>query len=249
MSLTLEGKIALVTGASRGIGKSIALEVGKQGALVIGTSTSTEGADNITQFLQAENLKGRGLALDIADAASIEQLMSELAEKEGLPHILVNNAGITADNLFLRMKEDEWFRVINTNLTGTYRLIHACLRSMVKAKWGRIVNISSVVGVTGNAGQANYAAAKAGVLGLTKSLAKEIGSRGITVNAVAPGFIDTDMTRILGSDQHKKLLEQIPLGRMGDPKDIANAVLFLVSSYADYITGETLHVNGGMYMC
>lgn len=246
--MPLNGKMALVTGASRGIGKAIAGRLGKKGYTVIGSATSEKGAEEISQFLKDAGIKGRGIVLNIAEPTSIEAALSSLESKEGSPQILVNNAGITADNLFLRMKEDEWMRVINTNLTGTYRLIHACLRNMVKGRFGRIVNISSIVGITGNAGQANYAAAKAGILGLTKSLAREVGSRNITVNAIAPGFIDTDMTKILAEDQQKKLLDQIPLGRMGSPEDIANAVLFLVSPEADYITGETLHVNGGMYM-
>lgn len=247
--MQLEGKVALVTGASRGIGKAIVLRLGQLGATVVGTATSVSGAEKITENLKAAGLKGMGIALDIAEADSIEKAISELENTVGMPSILINNAGVTSDNLFLRMKPEEWSKVINTNLTGTFRLIHACIRPMVKARFGRIINISSVVGVTGNAGQTNYAAAKAGVIGLSKSLARELGSRGITVNVVAPGFIDTDMTRSLSEEQHLKLLEQIPLNRMGEPEEIAHAVAFLASPQAAYITGETLHINGGMYMC
>lgn len=241
--------IALVTGASRGIGKAIALRLGQEGITVIGTATTTEGAENITRFLETAQIKGQGLKLDIADSASIVDALNNLETKHGMPSILINNAGVTADNLFLRMKFEEWSKVIDTNLTGAYRLIHACIRPMVKQRFGRIVNMSSVVGSIGNPGQVNYSAAKAGLNGLTKSLARELGSRGITVNAVAPGFIDTDMTRALTEEQHAKLIQQIPVGRMGQPEEIAHVVAFLVSPAAAYITGETLHVNGGMYMC
>lgn len=240
--------VALVTGASRGIGKAIALRLGQEGSTVIGTATSANGADCITKALEAANIKGRGVVLDIADPASVDRALVEIENQFAMPSILINNAGVTADNLFLRMGLEEWTKVIETNLTGTYRLIHACLRPMVKQRFGRIVNMSSVVGITGNAGQANYSAAKAGIIGLTKSLARELGSRNITVNAVAPGFIDTDMTRALTEEQHEKLIQQIPLSRMGQPEEIAHVVAFLVSPQASYITGETLHVNGGMYM-
>lgn len=242
-------KVALVTGASRGIGKAIALRLGQEpNLIIIGSATTEKGAAGITQYLKEAGIKGRGIVLDIGTPDSIEKALDELTKIEGMPAILINNAGITSDNLFLRMGIEEWSKVIDTNLTGTYRLIHACIRPMVKARFGRIVNISSVVGVTGNAGQANYAASKAGMIGLTKSLARELGSRGITANVVAPGFIDTDMTRSLSDEHHKKLLEQIPMARMGNPEEIAHAVAFLVSTGAAYITGETLHVNGGMYM-
>lgn len=247
--MSITDKWVLVTGASRGIGKAIALELGRQGGKVIGTATSDAGAKAISDYLKAEGLTGTGIVMDIGDPASVESAISQINTQYGEPLILVNNAGMTADNLFLRMKEPEWSKVIDTNLTGTYRVISACMRPMIKARWGRIVNISSVVGATGNAGQANYAAAKAGIIGLTKSLAREVGSRGITVNAVAPGFIDTDMTRMLSEEQRLKLLGSIPLNRMGDSQEVADAVSFLVSERASYITGETLHVNGGMFMC
>lgn len=246
--MSLEDKIALVTGATRGIGQAIAMTLGHAGATIVGTATKAEGALKITEALKAKGLKGFGIVMDIADAKNMEAALAEMKEKAGMPNILVNNAGVTADNLFLRMRAEEWSKVIETNITGTFRLIQSCIRPMIKAHWGRIVNISSVVASTGNAGQANYAAAKAGLIGLTKSLAREVGSRGITVNVVSPGFIDTDMTRSLTEEQRHKLFEQIPLMRMGEPDDIAEAVLFLVSKGA-YVTGETLHVNGGMYMC
>lgn len=244
----LTDKIALVTGASRGIGRAIAVLLAKEGAIVVGTATTEQGATSITNYLQEMGVKGRGVVMEIGDAASVNTAFASITESFGAPMIVVNNAGVTSDNLFLRMKEDEWTRVIHTNLTGTYHVTQACIRSMIKARWGRIVNISSVVGSIGNAGQANYCAAKAGLFGLTKSLARELGSRGITVNAVAPGFIDTDMTSELSEENRNNLLEQIPLARIGKPQDIAEAVLFLVSKGGDYITGETLHVNGGMHM-
>ncbi len=248
--MSITPRVALVTGASRGIGKAIALRLAKEaGVTVIGSATTEKGASAITEYFQAADLNGKGITLDISEGDNIETALEQVVKIAGsLPAILVNNAGITADNLFLRMNIDEWSKVINTNLTGTYRLIHACIRSMVKQRFGRIVNISSVVGVMGNPGQANYAASKAGIIALTKSIARELGSRGITANVVAPGFIDTDMTRVLSEDQNAKLLEQIPIHRMGQPEEIAAAVAFLVSSEASYITGETLHVNGGMYM-
>jgi 3-oxoacyl-[acyl-carrier protein] reductase len=246
--MSINEKVALVTGATRGIGQSIAFTLGQAGATVVGCATTPEGAEKITQFLKAGNIKGFGIVMNIADPLSIEGALAQITDTLGAPHILVNNAGVTADNLFLRMKMEEWTKVLDTNLTGTFRLIQSCIRPMIKARWGRIVNISSVVASTGNPGQANYAASKAALIGLTKSLAKEVGSRGITANIVSPGFIDTDMTRILSEEQRTRLLEQIPLARMGEPLEVAEAVLFLVSKGA-YITGETLHINGGLYMC
>ncbi len=241
----LAGKIALVTGASRGIGAAIAATLAAAGATVVGTATSEAGANSISDTL-ADN--GRGIVLDIADPDSVQAAIANILKDEGSPTILVNNAGITRDNLLLRMKPDEWDDVLSTNLSGVYRVCKACLRGMMKARKGRIINISSVIGVTGNAGQSNYAAAKAGIIGFSKSLAREIGSRNITVNVVAPGFIDTDMTRVLSEDQRDAMLSQIPLGRLGEGDDIASAVLFLASPAGGYITGETLHVNGGMLM-
>ena len=244
----LEGEIALVTGASRGIGRAILMALAGQGARVAGTATTRGGAEAIAEALAAAGHEGVGLVLDVADSASIEAAMSEIGERLGAPSILVNNAGVTRDNLLMRMKDDEWQTVIDTNLGSVYRLSKACLRSMTKARKGRIVNIASVVGAMGNAGQTNYAASKAGMMGFTKSLAREVGSRGITVNCVAPGFIDTDMTRAIADAQRDALLGAIPLGRLGAPEEIAAAVVFLCSPAAGYITGETLHVNGGMYM-
>jgi 3-oxoacyl-[acyl-carrier protein] reductase len=244
----LENQIALITGGSRGIGNAIALALASAGARVIGTATTEEGATRITEALASHGYNGRGAVLDAADPASIDALMAQLDKAGELPTILVNNAAITRDTLLLRMKPEDWDAVIATNLTAVYRLCRACVRSMMKERRGRIVNLTSVVGLTGNPGQANYAAAKAGILGFTKSLARELGSRGITVNAVAPGFIDTDMTRALSEEQRAALLSQIPVGRLGTPVEIAAAVLFLVSPQSAYITGETLHVNGGMYM-
>lgn len=239
------GEIALVTGASRGIGAAIAAMLADAGATVIGTATSESGADGISRALGD---RGRGAVLNIADDDSVQALIKDIGASEGAPTILVNNAGITRDNLLMRMKPEEWDDVLATNLTGSFRVSKACLRGMMKAKKGRIISIASVIGVTGNAGQANYAAAKAGLIGFSKSLAKEIGSRNITVNVVAPGFIDTDMTRVLPDDQKNAMLGQIPLGRLGQGADIAAAVLFLASAGGAYITGETLHVNGGMLM-
>lgn len=244
----LNGQIALVTGASRGIGAAIALELGKQGATVIGTATSDSGAEQITQALQQNQVKGVGMALDVNDAAQTEQLLKSVAEQFGDVSILVNNAGITRDTLLMRMKDEDWDAVIGTNLKSVYRMSQAVIRPMMKARSGRIINISSVVGHMGNAGQTNYAAAKAGMTGFSKSLAAELGSRGITVNCVAPGFIDTDMTRELPEEQRQALLQHIPLGRLGQAEEIAAAVAFLASPAAAYITGETLHVNGGMLM-
>jgi len=241
-------KVALVTGASRGIGRAIALQLGRDGFIVVGTATSQTGADDISAALREEGAKGKGVVLDVTDAAQVNEVISSLSKEFGPPQVLVNNAGITRDNLLMRMKDEEWASIIDTNLTSIYRLSKACLRGMMKARWGRIVNIGSVVGATGNPGQANYAAAKAGMLGFSKSLAKEVGSRGITVNTVAPGFIDTDMTRDLPEEQRQALLDVIPLGRLGEAREIAHAVSFLCSDKAAYITGETLHVNGGMFM-
>jgi 3-oxoacyl-[acyl-carrier protein] reductase len=241
-------KIALVTGASRGIGKAIALELGAMGLTVIGTATSEAGAQSITSYLQKASIKGEGLALDVSSDDSVSALITRIDSDYGAPLVLVNNAGITRDNLLMRMKSDEWDAVINTNLGSMYRLCKACVKTMTKQRFGRIVNISSVVGSSGNAGQTNYCASKAGIEGFTRSLAKEIGSRGITVNSVAPGFIATDMTKNLPEKQTDALLSQIPLGRLGQPEEVASAVAFLVSDKGGYITGETLHVNGGMFM-
>jgi len=238
-------QIALVTGASRGIGKAIAEKLADDGFFVIGTATSDAGADAISLYL-SEN--GKGFKLNVSDADSIAEVIKAISDDYGTPFVLVNNAGITRDNLLMRMKDEEWDDIINTNLTSVFRMSKAVLRGMMKAKTGRIINISSVVGSTGNAGQANYAAAKAGMIGFTKSMAKEVGSRNITVNTVSPGFIDTDMTKELSDDIKNSLLASIPLNRLGDAKEIAHAVAFLASTGASYITGETLHVNGGMFM-
>ncbi len=246
--ISLEGKVTLVTGASRGIGRAIAEALGKAGATVIGTATSEGGANAISDYFKEANIAGTGLVLNVTDPDSISGLMATVTKEYGAITILVNNAGITRDNLMMRMKEDEWGDIMDTNLTSVYRLSKSVLRGMMKARTGRIISISSVVGSTGNAGQANYAAAKAGVVGFSKSLAQEIGSRNITVNVVAPGFIDTDMTKELPEEIKTKLLDNIPLGKLGQPEDIANAVLFLASDMGAYISGETLHVNGGMYM-
>ncbi|MFQ5660457.1 MAG: 3-oxoacyl-ACP reductase FabG [Gammaproteobacteria bacterium] len=242
------GQTALVTGASRGIGKAIATALGKQGAFVIGTATSGAGVEKINDAFVSGGVDGHGFIVNVADAASVEALAGSLKESGQLPSILVNNAGIARDNLLLRMKDEEWRDVINTNLDSVYRLCKICLRGMMKARYGRIINISSVVALSGNAGQVNYAATKAGIIGFTRSLAKEVGSRNITVNAIAPGFIATDMTAAMPEAQQQTLLAQIPLGRMGEVDEVANAVSFLASPAAGYITGETIHVNGGMYM-
>ena len=244
----LANDLALVTGASRGIGRAIALELGRRGARVVGTATSAAGAEAITAALAAAGVAGRGVVLDVADAASVDDCLKDLEAREGTPSILVNNAGVTRDGLLLRMSAADWQAVIETDLSSVYRTCKAVMRGMMKARRGRIINIASVVGVMGNAGQANYAAAKAGMIGFSKSLAREVGSRGITVNVVAPGFIVTDMTEALGEAARAALLGQVPLGRLGSPEDIAHAVAFLASPQAAYITGETLHVNGGMYM-
>ena len=244
----LEKEIALVTGASRGIGAAIAGELGRLGATVVGTATSEVGAKAIGDSLAALGIEGRGAVLDVGSQASVDELMDDMKKRESVPTILVNNAGITRDNLLLRMKPEEWQDVINTNLSSHYRTCRACLRGMMKARRGRIVNIASVVGIMGNAGQANYAAAKAGIIGFTRALAREVGSRGITVNTIAPGFIKTDMTDAMSAEQRDALTSQIPLERLGEVDDIAKAVGFLASPGASYITGETLNVNGGMYM-
>ncbi len=244
----LENDVALVTGASRGIGRAIALALAREGARVIGTSTTAEGAAALGADLASHGYNGRGAVLDVASESSVSGLLADLEQAQEMPTILVNNAGIARDMLLLRMKPEDWSQVLETNLTSVFRLSKAVLRRMMRERRGRIVNIASIVGVTGNAGQASYAAAKAGMLGFTKSLAKEIASRGITVNAVAPGFIDTDMTRSMSEEQRTELARQIPMARLGTPEDVAAAVLFLVSPQAAYITGETLHVNGGLYM-
>lgn len=246
--MSLQGKVALVTGASRGIGQAIALELGRQGAVVIGTATTASGAERIAETLKEYGIEGAGLVLDVGDNESVASTLEHIQQHLGQPLILVNNAGITRDNLMLRMKDDEWFDVINTNLSSLYRLSKAVLRGMTKARYGRIINIGSIVGAMGNAGQVNYAAAKAGLEGFGRALAREVGSRAITVNAVAPGFIDTDMTRELPEAQRDALLTQIPLGRLGQAEEIAKVVAFLASDGAAYVTGATIPVNGGMYM-
>lgn len=245
---SLQGKVALITGASRGIGKAIALTLGKKGAYVIGTATTEQGALAITAALHQENVQGEGVMLDVTQSENIEDLMTRLSSQEKLPSILVNNAGITADNLLLRMDDEEWYKVIETNLNAIFRLSKACIKPMFRARWGRIISIGSVVGASGNSGQSNYTAAKAGVVGFSKSLAQEMGSRGITVNVVAPGFIDTDMTAGLPDMVKDEMMKRIPMKRLGKAEDIAETVAFLASDAANYITGETIHVNGGMYM-
>jgi 3-oxoacyl-[acyl-carrier protein] reductase len=246
--MSLQGKVALVTGATRGIGQAIALELGRLGATVVGTATSENGASRISENLKANGIEGMGLVLNVADNNSVSTALDQIQKQYGAPAILVNNAGITRDNLMLRMKDDEWFDVIDTNLNSLFRLSKAVLRGMTKARWGRIISIGSVVGAMGNVGQANYAAAKAGLEGFTRALAREVGSRAITVNAVAPGFIDTDMTRELPDAQREALLTQIPVGRLGQAEEIAKVVAFLATDGAAYVTGATVPVNGGMYM-
>ena len=246
--MLLQDEIALVTGATRGIGRAIALELGRQGAHVIGTATSSDGAKSIENALKENDIKGEGRELDVTSAGGIQALLDSLEKSVGSPTILVNNAGITRDGLLLRMSEADWDAILDTNLKSVFRLAKGCLRAMMKARRGRIINITSVVAATGNPGQSNYAAAKAGIIGFTRSLAREVGSRNITVNAVAPGFIDTDMTRALPDAAREALLTQVPLGRLGRSEEIAHAVAFLASPQAAYITGATLHVNGGMYM-
>ncbi len=246
--MSIEGKVALVTGATRGIGRAIALKLGAMGAVVVGTATSQAGADSITTALAEAGITGAGMVLNVSQPDTIDAVMAAITERFGPALIVVNNAGITRDNLMLRMKEEEWDDVISTNLTSIFRVSKAALRGMTKARWGRIINISSVVGTMGNPGQANYAAAKAGLEGFGRALAAEVASRNITVNAVAPGFIETDMTHALPEAQRERLLTAVPAGRLGQPEDIAAAVAFLASTEASYVTGTTLHVNGGMYM-
>jgi 3-oxoacyl-[acyl-carrier protein] reductase len=246
--MTLEGKLAFVTGATRGIGEAILTRLGEEGAMVIGTATTQAGADSIKARLDKLGLKGATAILNVSDKKSISEVIGYIEQSYGAPDILVNNAAITQDNIFLRMKNEEWEEVININLSAIFYLTKTCVRSMLKSKWGRIINIGSIVGTTGNFGQANYAAAKAGLIGFTKSLAQEIASRNITVNVIAPGFIETDMTRTLPEATRKNLFEKIPMQRFGQPEEIASLVAFLVSDQASYITGQTLHVNGGMYM-
>lgn len=248
MSEQAQARVALVTGASRGIGKAIAQRLAGAGYVVAGTATSDAGAEAISAYLAEQDLQGKGYCLNVTEQASVDGVLKQIQEDFGAPVILVNNAGITRDNIMLRMKQEEWDSVIDTNLSSVYRMAKACLRGMTKARWGRVVNISSVVGAMGNPGQANYAAAKAGIEGFSRAMAREFGSRGITVNSVAPGFIDTDMTKELPEKQKEAMLSQIPAGRLGDPDEIAAAVEFLVSEQAAYITGATLPVNGGMYM-
>ena len=246
--MLLQAKVALITGASRGIGQGIALALGHEGAIVIGTSTSEEGANHITQLLEEEHISGSGMVVDVTSMQSVDTLITTIKERFGSVAILVNNAAITQDNLLLRMKENEWFQVMETNLNSIYRLTKLCLRDMIKARWGRVINIGSVVGSIGNIGQTNYAATKAGMVGFAKALACEVGARHITVNTVAPGFVDTDMTKKIPEAHREILLQRIPLQRLGQIEDIASAVVFLASEKASYITGQTLHVNGGMYM-
>ncbi len=246
--MSLENEIALVTGASRGIGRAILLELARRGATVVGTATSSEGAAGISGLLGENKFAGKGLVLNVTDQASIDAALADMEASCGAPTVLINNAGITRDNLLMRMKETEWDEIMDTNLKSIYRLSKSCVRAMTKARRGRIINITSVVGALGNAGQCNYAAAKAGVIGFTKALARELAGRNVTVNAVAPGFVDTDMTKSLPEEQKTALLHQIPLGRLAQPEEVAHAVAFLASPMAGYITGVTLHVNGGMYM-
>lgn len=248
VTLSLENQIALVTGASRGLGRAIALMLGKAGATVVGTATTEAGAERIGGELAQAGIAGAGIMLNVTDSKQVSAVIATLSRRFGSPTVLVNNAGITRDALFLRMRQEDWDSTIDTNLSSVYRMSKACLRGMIKARYGRIINIASIVGLTGNIGQANYAAAKAGIIGLSKSLAREVGSRGITVNTVAPGFIATDMTDSLPEAQREAILAQTPLGRLGQPQDIATAVLFLATREADFITGETLNVNGGLHM-
>lgn len=243
----LKEKIALVTGASRGIGQAIAIALGREGALVVGTATTQEGAGRITQSLESHGIQGAGMVLNVTSSESVESTIAAIKERFGAVNVLVNNAAVTEDNLLMRMKEEEWVKVMDTNLHSIFRLSKACIRDMLKARWGRIINIGSVVGSTGNPGQANYCAAKAGVIGFSKSLALEVGSRNITVNTVAPGFVATDMTNALTDEQRDAIFQRIPMQRLGTVEDIAASVVFLASEMAGYMTGQTLHVNGGMY--
>jgi 3-oxoacyl-[acyl-carrier protein] reductase len=247
-NINMEGDVVLVTGASRGIGRSIAEALGKTGATVVGTATSEKGAEAISAYMQEAGINGKGMMLNVTDTDSIDGVIKSITDEFGAITVLVNNAGITRDTLLMRMKDEDWDAIINTNLTSIFRLSKAVLRGMMKARKGRVVSISSVVGASGNPGQTNYAAAKAGIVGFSKSMAREVGARGITVNVVAPGFIDTDMTRELNDEQKSALLTNIPMDRLGQPEEIANAVLFLASDLGAYVTGETIHVNGGMYM-
>ncbi|SEQ74569.1 3-oxoacyl-[acyl-carrier-protein] reductase [Amphritea atlantica] len=246
--MSIEGKVALVTGATRGIGKAIALELGRQGVVVVGTATSENGAASIAAYLKEAGVSGTGLCLDVGSNDSVDEVLKAVQDQFGSVTIIVNNAGITRDNIMLRMKEDEWDSVLNTNLKSVYRVVKGCLRGMTKARWGRIINVSSVVASMGNAGQANYAAAKSGMEGFSRALAREVASRNITVNCVAPGFIDTDMTSGLPEEHKETLQKQIPMGRLGQPEEIAAVVGFLASDAGGYVTGDTIHVNGGMYM-
>ena len=246
--MSLNEEIVLVTGATRGIGKAIAMAMGQEGAYVVGTATSSKGVESINNYMKENNINGYGAVLDVTDQTAVDEVLSAINEAKGPLSVLVNNAGITRDNLLMRMKDEEWDAIMDTNLKSVFRLSKAVLRAMTKARKGRIISISSVVGAAGNPGQTNYAAAKAGVMGFTRALAREVGARNITVNAVAPGFIDTDMTRSLTDEQRDAIIKQVPAGRLGSPEDIANAVVFLASDRASYITGVTLHVNGGMYM-
>ncbi len=246
--MSIEGKVALVTGATRGIGKAIAANLAAQGAVVVGTATSEKGAETISAYLAEAGNEGVGMVLDVSDAASVEEVLKKIQADFGTVEILVNNAGITRDNILMRMKEDEWDGVINTNLNSMYRLVKGCLRGMTKARWGRIISVSSVVASMGNAGQTNYAAAKSGMEGFTRALAREVGSRNIAVNCVAPGFIDTDMTSGLADEHKENLQSQIPMNRLGQPEEVAAVVGFLASEGGAYVTGDTIHVNGGMYM-
>jgi 3-oxoacyl-[acyl-carrier protein] reductase len=244
----LQNQLAFITGASRGIGRAIALELGRQGATIVGTATTEDGAQIISQYLKETGVKGAGMTLNVNNTAQLESVLKAVHERFGDIAILVNNAGITRDNLLIRMKDEEWDEIMETDLKSVFRLSRAVLRAMMRARYGRIINISSVVGATGNMGQSNYAAAKAGIIGFSKSLAREVGSRNITVNCIAPGFVETDMTRALNDNQRQSLLQQVPLGRLGRPEEVASAAAFIASPAAGYITGATLHVNGGMYM-
>ena len=244
----LDNQVCLVTGASRGIGKAIAIALGAEGATVVGTATADKGANSISEYLANAGIRGAGLVLDVTDNDSVDSVVRSVSDEFGAPGVLVNNAGITRDNLMLRMKEEEWDAVIDTNLKSVFRMTRACLRAMTRARAGRIINIASVVGATGNPGQANYCSAKAGLLGFSKSLAQEVASRNITVNVIAPGFIATDMTESLTDEQKSKILQRVPMGRLGRAEDVAMAALYLASPMADYVTGSTVHVNGGMFM-